>query len=375
MQIIKCLANNLSIQILGLEGQNKSIQAIMERNKQENVQRKSKKVCKVMVVGEARTGKTSLVRSLNNQPFDEHQSITNVIEISDFNATSKQSLNKNHGNEVEMKIFDFGGQEIFNFIHPLFQSSQQCIVILVVNQCTQSLERMKEQIGFLKNFHQSDILVVSTSFSEQGEEGGNGNGEYTLSTMKGEKVEMKIDREPWMTERDIESLGIGKNRFVAISNKERKGIEQLVKAIQEMSKLASIGWSLSVRGNCLRQHLTLMQEKHPVICDFTGELPGCDHDHADSFQNDLVILEKSGWIFTFWHGDAANPLLSVIQKNVIVQLLQGLFTIDMHFKKGVLSNSLLVNGVISEADFKKYFNKVYQAISRNADESKMRESW
>src|SRR3990167_11096921 len=194
MQIIKCLANNLSIQILGLEGQNKSIQAIMERNKQENVQRKSKKVCKVMVVGEARTGKTSLVRSLNNQPFDEHQSITNVIEISDFNATSKQSLNKNHGNEVEMKIFDFGGQEIFNFIHPLFQSSQQCIVILVVNQCTQSLERMKQQIEFLKNFHQSDILVVSTSFSEQGEEGGHGNGEYPLSTLKGEKVETKFDR-------------------------------------------------------------------------------------------------------------------------------------------------------------------------------------
>src|SRR3990167_5003146 len=143
-----------------------------------------------------------------------------------------------------------------------------------------------------------------------------------------------------------------------------------------MSKLASIGWSLSARGDCLRQQLTSMQEKHPVICDFTGELPGCDHNHADSFQNDLVILEKSGWIFTFWHGDAANPLLSVIQKNVIVQLLQGLFTIDMHFKKGVLSNSLLVNGVISEADFKKYFNKVYQAISGNAaDEVMMREGW
>src|SRR3990167_5792859 len=351
MQIIKCLANNFTIQNFhGLYSEKKNIDAILERNKQD----KSKKVCKVMVVGEARTGKTSLVRSLNNQPFDKHQSITNVIEISDFNATSKQSLDNNHDNEVEMKIFDFGGQEIFIFIHPLFQSSQQCFVILVVNQCTQSLERMKQQIEFLQNFHESDILVVSTSFSEQG------------------------DEEPWITESDIESLGIDKHRFVAISNKQRKGIEQLVKSMQEMSKLASIGWSLSVRGDCLRQHLTSMQEKHPVICDFKGELARkeCDHNHADSFQNDLVILEKSGWVFTFRHGDATNAPLSVIQKNVIVQFLQGLFTIDMHFKKGVLANSLLVNGVISEADFKKYFNKVYQAISGNAaDQSKMRESW
>ena len=31
------------------------------------------------------------------------------------------------------------------------------------------------------------------------------------------------------------------------SNKERKGIEQVVKAIQEMTKLATIGWSLRGR--------------------------------------------------------------------------------------------------------------------------------
>ena len=340
----------MSIQELyGLAREEESVEAILERNKQG----KNKKVCKVIVVGEARTGKTSLVRSLNNQPFDEHQSITNVIEISDFTPTSKQSLDNN--NEVEMKIFDFGGQEIFNFIHPLFQSSQQCIVILVVNQCTQSFERMKEQIEFLQNFHQSDILVVSTSFCEQ--EQGN--------------RKIRIDSDRWLNERDIEGLGIGKGRFVAISNKERKGIEQVVTAMQEMSKLRTIGWSLSDRGDCLRQHLTSMQEKHPVICDIKGKLATGCHNHPDTFEKDLMLLEKSGWIFS--HGNAS---ISVIQKNLIVKMLQGLFTIDMHFKKGVLSTSLLVNGMISEADFKRYFEKLCQPISRNAaDESKMQESW
>ena len=351
MQIIKSLANNFSIQELeGLKNEWGTIRAILERNKQG----KFKKVCKVMVVGEARTGKTSLVRSLNNKPFNENQSVTNVIEISDFSSTSKSFRN-----EVEMKIFDFGGQDIFNFIHPLFQSSQQCIAILVVNQYTQSLERMKEQITFLKNFHQSEILVVATSFNEE--------------EVEGEKKSQRIDQDHKLNERDIESLGILKDRFVAISNKEKKGIEQVVKAIEQLSELKTIGWGLSSRGDCLRHHLTLMQDKYPVIPNFKGELETeCDHNHLQSFSNDLVILENSGWIFTF----TRNSSLSVIHEKLIVQILQGLFTIDMHIKKGVLTNRLLVDGLMSEINFKKYCNKVYQANSRNAaGESEMREAW
>ena len=99
-----------------------------------------------MIVGDARTGKTSVVRSLKKQPFDKNQSITNAVEISEFSAETEQ---------VKMKIFDFGGQEIFQFVHPIFQSSQQCIVILVVNEFYQTVWRIKDQIDFLKNFRLS----------------------------------------------------------------------------------------------------------------------------------------------------------------------------------------------------------------------------
>ena len=169
-------------------------------------------MCKVMVVGEARTGKSSLVRSLNNQTFDENQSITNVIEITDF------SPNKIHGSlvdvededEVKMKIFDFGGQEIFQFVHPLFQTSQQCIVILVVNEFLESAARIKEQIDFLQNFHHRDILVVSTCFAEA---------HYKQDEKSGVN---QIDQENKLTEMDIAGLGISRERFVRISNKERE---------------------------------------------------------------------------------------------------------------------------------------------------------
>ena len=368
MQIIKSLANNLSIRkLLGLKS---DIRAIEARNKEG----KSKKVCKVMVVGEARTGKTSLVRSLNNQPFDEHQSVTNLVQISDFSEQCKQW--KSLKNEVEMKIFDFGGQEIFNFIHPLFQSSQQCIVILVVNQCTQSLEKMKEQIDFLRNFHQSEILVVATCFAE----------EEVKTTQEGTPDEItrrrKIDKDQKLSETQIQALGIARNRFVAISNKEGNGIEQVVGAITAMIQLKAIGWSLSGRGDCLREHLASMQAKHPVLPDFKGDFAtGRDHNHSETFLMDLLILEKSGWLFTFSRNsqntaDKKAAPVSVIHENLIVQLLQGLFTVDMNHKKRVLPVDLVVNGLISEHSFRKYFNKVYKQISRNtAPKSEMGESW
>ena len=272
-QLTTSLANNLTILNLGLRS-SASIKAILERNKQG----KFKKVCKVMVVGEARTGKSSLVRSLNNQAFEENQSITNVIEITDFSPKkTHESLVMGVEDEVKMKIFDFGGQEIFQFVHPLFQTSHQCIVILVVNEFKQSAARIKEQIDFLQNFHHRDIIVVSTCFTEahfKQEEQENGEGK-------------KVDQDNKLTEMDIAGFGIGQERFVRISNKQRKGIEQVEKLIAEMSKLTCFGWSLSGRGDCLRQYLEFMQDNHPVIGDFRREveLMKCEHNHKHTFRN------------------------------------------------------------------------------------------
>lgn len=77
-QIADRLSNNLSILYIHFRGEYYiSLEAILERN----IQGKFNKVCKVMVVGEARSGKTSLVRSLKNQPFDENQSITKFFNL------------------------------------------------------------------------------------------------------------------------------------------------------------------------------------------------------------------------------------------------------------------------------------------------------
>ena len=154
-----CLANNRVIQELKF-GTNSfdisappAIEAICERNKQNQF----KKVAKVLIVGEARVGKTSFVKSLKNERFDEKQSITRVTEISTL------QLQQEAAERIETKVFDFGGQEIFNFIHPIFQNSQHAIVILIANTCIQTTEAIEQQLRNLQSFHK-EILLVLTSF-------------------------------------------------------------------------------------------------------------------------------------------------------------------------------------------------------------------
>src|SRR3990167_6595177 len=74
---------------------------------------------------------------------------------------------KGQEREVESKVFDFGGQEIFNFIHPIFQTSQHSIVILVANvfapNAKKQMKKHKEiqkQIGNLKNIYEEILLVL-----------------------------------------------------------------------------------------------------------------------------------------------------------------------------------------------------------------------
>ena len=327
MVLAKSLANNLSLTLIYLDSNFllddvTFFSAICERNRAGVFH----KVCKLMVVGDARMGKTSLVRSLNNQPFNQDESITNVVEICGINFP---------GSDATMKFFDFGGQEIFNFIHPLFLRSHQCIVILVVNEFVQSLARIKEQIEFLRSFHQKEILVVSTSFMEV-------------------ETENRISREDQLSQLStdqISQLGLKKNRFLRISNKEQTGIDAVKREIVEITTLKTIGWTLCDRCDCLRKYFGSIENKLPIIRSFSADYLDieCEHDHdGDNTLFDLAILNTSGWIFTF--KDSTTVFTG---EKLIVKMFQGLFTINNY-----VNVSLIKNGLITEEAFENYYRSL-----------------
>ena len=268
-----------------------------------------------MVVGEARVGKTSFVRSLKNEKFEQNQSITRATEVSSIQW--KQRKGKRYG--VDSKVFDFGGQEIFNFIHPIFQTSQHAIVVLVANifapahQKQMKKKQIQQQISNLRNIYK-EILLVLTCF--EGSE----------------------DRAfPFRSAEDM-NFGLDTDRILSISNKDRNGIARVKSKIESMMSSPSVGWTISQRCSELAEYFTeRIKKSEPIILQFEEE--------RDGIESDLVMLHNSGWIFR--SKDKKHIFTSDI---LITKMFQGLFRIPGNDFTEAWEIEEVKNGVISERE-------------------------
>lgn len=80
---------------------------------------------KLLLVGEGNVGKTSLVAALQGGPFVHNRSTTHGIEI--------RSLSLGHpsaGTDMMIRIWDFGGQEVYRITHQFFFSSRALYAVV-----------------------------------------------------------------------------------------------------------------------------------------------------------------------------------------------------------------------------------------------------
>ena len=318
--MISCLANNLAIKSVDFGERSAGIEAICERNKHTQF----KKVVKILVVGEARVGKTSFVKSLKNEKFEQQESITRVTEVSSIQWQQQQ---EDTGSQVESKVFDFGGQEIFNFIHPIFQTSQHAIVILVANvfapnhnKQMEKHEEIRKQISNLRNIYE-EILLVLTCF------------------------EGREDREFPLISTDL-SYGLDTDRVFRISNKERCGIACIKGKILSMLHWRSVGWTISHRCSVLADYFAERNKKEPMILNFN-----------EGIENDLLMLHNSGWIFR--SKDRRHIFTSDI---LITKMFQGLFRIPGNDFTEEWEIEEVKNGVISERKFANLFTSLLVCV-------------
>ena len=121
-------------------------------------------VSKLLVVGVGGVGKTSLLRALNEQPFDTQESTTRGIAIG--------SLSLPHPNDadvtMQLNTWDFGGQEIYHATHQFFLTNRS--LFLLVWNARLGWEQGK-LISWLKtiraNAPDSPILLVATHIDER----------------------------------------------------------------------------------------------------------------------------------------------------------------------------------------------------------------
>jgi len=113
---------------------------------------------KVIFLGEASAGKTSLVKRLMGEPFDKKESQTHGIRI------RKAPFTMEEGEVVTAHFWDFGGQEVMHATHQFFLS-QRSVYVLLLN--SRNDDQAEKWLKHAESFGgQSPVLVVLNKIDE-----------------------------------------------------------------------------------------------------------------------------------------------------------------------------------------------------------------
>lgn len=192
---------------------------------------------KMLLVGEGKVGKTSLLAALRDMPFVRGRPTTHGIEI--------HHLTLRHATEdskMILRTWDFGGQEVYRITHQFF-FSPRALYILVWNpregQEQNDVEGWLRRIRLRVGEH-ATVLIVAT----YGEE-----------------------RYPELDYPSLESTfpGMLAGHF-AVDNESGMGIDELRNAIAEhASKLPQMGQRVSVRWIAARDEILSWADDNPQI--------------------------------------------------------------------------------------------------------------
>ena len=114
---------------------------------------------KLLLVGDANAGKTSLLNVLQGNPFNPQQHTTRGFEIHSLDLADSQD----DGEVMHFNVWDFGGQDRYHAIHQYFLSGNP-LVILVWNAFLgwQPLELERWLVQITAKTIKAPILVVAT---------------------------------------------------------------------------------------------------------------------------------------------------------------------------------------------------------------------
>ena len=119
---------------------------------------------KVILIGDAKAGKTSLLKRLKNNDFDENEVQTDGVNIESLNFAECDTFNEqNNLHGLTGHFWDFGGQEIMNATHQFFLTRRSVYILVldarkdgnVAGQIREWLKRVNATGG------NSSIIVVA----------------------------------------------------------------------------------------------------------------------------------------------------------------------------------------------------------------------
>ncbi len=102
---------------------------------------------KLIIVGNGRVGKTSIYRRLADEPFNAQEQYTHGVQLGELN---KEKLPDVKTDELQLQVWDFGGQEIFYATHQFFLSDEAVYILAWTDErnVKPHRERDKETLPF-----------------------------------------------------------------------------------------------------------------------------------------------------------------------------------------------------------------------------------
>ena len=110
-------------------------------------------VIKLVILGEGRVGKTSILMQYFKNKFDEGQ-------ISTINPAFYEKTVNSDGKKVQLKFWDTAGQEQFNAISTLYYQNAVGALILYDVSIIETFEKVKHWVTTLKEAVGKDIIFV-----------------------------------------------------------------------------------------------------------------------------------------------------------------------------------------------------------------------
>ncbi|MGH1384231.1 COR domain-containing protein [Kordia sp.] len=232
---------------------------------------------KVILIGDPKAGKTSLLRKLKDNSFTESEVQTDGINIESLKFGKLETFKKQTAlHELTGHFWDFGGQEIMNATHQFFLT-KRCVYVLVIDarKDTSVSEQIRKWVNKIKTTGgNSSIIIISNKIDVNS--GFGFENEYDLQQ---EFSQIKY--------------------FIKTSSKTEQGIEELKDKLAELIPQSELfNTEIDERWIPIKEQLQeetkqndkLNEARFIEICQQHGLTKKFERQSAISFLNDLGIV-------------------------------------------------------------------------------------
>lgn len=115
---------------------------------------------KLLIVGEGSVGKTSLVKRLTQDSYDENENKTEGIDV-----TCWETLPGKHN--VTLNVWDFGGQEIMHATHQFFLTKRSIYVLVIDARQGEEQNRIEYWLKLIQSFSDHSPVIIVGNKSDQ----------------------------------------------------------------------------------------------------------------------------------------------------------------------------------------------------------------